>query len=122
MAEIIVDDFDKYMNPPVTGIDFKKVEEALGFELYDWQKDYISGKCEMIKGGRANGKTLAFVLKQLLVYEKKIPYISKYPDFYKNGFKCDRWTPMNYVAIWFPRYVHEIAKKLYDNGVDICFK
>lgn len=43
-----------------------RVEEALGFQLFIWQRQYIwTGKTEWV-GGRLTGKTTAYILRSLL--------------------------------------------------------
>lgn len=45
---------------------FRWIGEALGFELYPWQKLYLLGDKEVMPIGRGNGKTLAHILRLLL--------------------------------------------------------
>lgn len=44
----------------------KKIEQAFGFQLYDWQKDYLLGKRTCRIKGRVNGKTFAYCIRLLL--------------------------------------------------------
>lgn len=101
---------------------FKKIEQALGFELYDWQKDYISMKIDSIPvGGRRNGKTVAYIVRHLLNYEVKL---GEYVDVFKwrNGyFPCDRFTSFQYTHYWYPQLVMDIDCKLKSVGLDTCF-
>lgn len=101
---------------------FKKVEEALGFELYDWQKDFISMEIDFIPvGGRANGKTLAFILRYLLNYEiqiKMYPMMWKGP-YYEELFPVDmEKINILYIHDWYPRYILEIDRKLKSVGLE----
>lgn len=100
---------------------FEKINKALGFELYQWQIDYIRGDSDYIPSGRCNGKTLAFVLRQLLNYEKQRPVIARYDEFYEN-FVCDREDPPSYVKDWYIRFVYDVAYKLHQSGIETCFK
>lgn len=51
----------------------RKIEKALGFKLYDWQKDYIFNDNinAMPKSVRNTGKTVAVITKFLLDYKNK---------------------------------------------------
>jgi len=53
-----------------TGINdeiINKLEQIFGFPLYDWQKKYLKGEDNAFpKGGRGNGKTLAYCIRLLL--------------------------------------------------------
>lgn len=101
---------------------FKKVEEALGFELYDWQKNFISMEIDFIPvDGRANGKTLAFILRYLLNYEiqiKMYPIMWKGP-YYEELFPVDMmWERNIYVRDIYPKYIIEINEKLKSVGLE----
>jgi hypothetical protein len=51
-----------------------RIEKALGFELYEWQKEYLFENKEIpesIRLGRANGKTIIQIVKFILT-EKEI--------------------------------------------------
>ena len=51
-----------------------KIEKALGFKLYEWQKEYLFENKEIPEGirlGRANGKTIIQIVKFILT-EKEI--------------------------------------------------
>ena len=103
---------------------FKKVEEALGFELYGWQKDFISMEIDFIPvGGRANGKTLAFILRYLLNYETNLYLFNNrnlwLGAYYDNLFPVDeRWENHRYTHCVYPQYVMEINSKLRANGIE----
>ena len=47
----------------------KRVEKALGYELYPWIQEYILGKEVEIPQGRNNGKTQAVIIKFILNYK-----------------------------------------------------
>ena len=101
---------------------FEKVEEALGFELYDWQKDYISMEIDFIPvSGRCNGKTLAFILRYLLNYETKLHNHPKlwHGPYYDNLFPVDMmWENHIYVYDIYPKYIIEINEKLRAVGLE----
>ena len=46
--------------------DFKRIKEAFGFELYDWQKKYLRGELNAFPIGRGVGKSFTINLKALL--------------------------------------------------------
>jgi hypothetical protein len=43
----------------------ERIERALGFKLYEWQKEYILGRLNTSPYGRMQGKTTAHILRQL---------------------------------------------------------
>jgi hypothetical protein len=53
----------------LSSIDLKKIESVFGFELYDWQKQYLKGEPVSFPKGRGNGKTFAAILRILLADE-----------------------------------------------------
>lgn len=99
--------------------DFEKIEKALGFKLYDWQKRYIRYEIDVFPSGRGNGKTLAFALRQLLTYEVRMPF-PKSPNAYYSLFVCDRNSPKSYTD-WYVRYVYDLGMKLDANGIETMF-
>lgn len=55
-----------YQDMPFSDIDYEKVERALGFKLFIWQKTFIE------RGEyRLSGKTTALALQTLLPYNKE---------------------------------------------------
>lgn len=73
-----------------------------------------------IEAGRCNGKTLAFVLRQLLNYEVRLQFNPNPEKFYEN-FVCDREAPANYVRSWFITYVYDIASALNLHDIETRF-
>ena len=62
-------------------IPFMKIEKALGFKLYDWQKNYILEKSNEVVNKRASGKTTAHILRILFMGEDPIEiYIGRDKD------------------------------------------
>ena len=113
---------------------FAKVEKALGFKLYEWQKSYIRMDIDEIPvGGRGNGKTLAYILRHLLNYEVKYAdysvvsgkYYGHYDDWYYQPwfiFPCDEFPSREYVSRWYPRYVIDIDRLLKEHEIETCFR
>ena len=99
---------------------FSKINKALGIELRDWQKAYIRGDSDLLLGGRGSGKTLAFVLRQLLNYEVRVPFSEECSKFYV-GFSCDRNEPSNYMHDWYIQFVYNVARRLDDAGIETRF-
>ena len=99
---------------------FADINKALGIELYDWQKAYIRGDIDRVVGGRCNGNTLAFVLRQLLNYEGRVPFSKNYSKFYET-FSCDRNEPRSYTHDWYIRFVYDVAIKLDNAGIETRF-
>lgn len=74
-------------------LDTQKIEEAFGFPLYDWQKDYLLGNhYKFPRGRRCSGKTFAYCLKLLLTDGKPIKKrdLFKYRDE-NHGTHYDSW-------------------------------
>ena len=87
-----------------------KIEEAFGFPLYDWQKDYILGKIRHRLGGRHTGRTFAYCVKLLLSDGDPINVgdLRKYIDEVHGS---------NYPR-WFTEYCMEINEKLVTAGFE----
>lgn len=100
--------------------DINKINKALGFELYDWQVAYIRGDSDYMQTDRATGKTLAFVLRQLLNYEVRVSAPHNANEIYEM-IVCDRNLPKSYTHDWFPRFVCELAVKLDNAGIETVF-
>ena len=67
----------------------KRIEQAFGIQLYNWQKDYLLGKRDIIRSGRCNGKTFAYCIKLLLSDGDPIKSrkLCKYADGYGNRYQ-----------------------------------
>ena len=85
------------------------IEKEFGFQLYDWQKDYILGKIDRRVGGRRNGNTFAYCVRLLLSDGDPI----KRKDLFKY---IDGVHGTDYPR-WFSRYCMEIDKILKDSGL-----
>lgn len=115
---------------------FKKIEKALGFKLYDWQKAYISLESDFVPEGRCVGATTAFILRWLLNYGEKIDNFEPYENDqiehardarrglnYWELFPCDNpMLSVQYVVHIYHRMVVEINYKLHQAGIDTCFE
>lgn len=86
-----------------------KIEEAFGFQLYDWQKDYLLGKSVQRAGGRKEGNTFAYCLKFLLIDGEPI----KKREIFR--YRDEEHGPQYY--IWFSNYCLEINNVLSENGI-----
>ncbi|WP_124066233.1 hypothetical protein [Clostridium sp. E02] len=91
-------------------LDIQKIENAFGFSLYDWQKDYLLGKRNIRMGGRNNGNTLAYCLKLLLSDGESI----KRRDLYK--YRDERHG--THYDSWFAHYLWDINKILVAAGFE----
>lgn len=102
---------------------FEKVNVALGIELYSWQKDVIMLRSACIPSGRRNGRTTAFILRELLNLKGPLERSFKTHDgiSYKSGFLCDRYYSRFYAHSWYPNIVIEIDDKLQAAGIETCF-
>lgn len=92
----------------ITGDLIPKIEKAFGFQLYDWQKEYLLGKTNHRLGGRRNGKTFAYCLKLLLSDGEPINRREVFR--YRDGEHGLRYHD------WFRNYCLEINDILTKNG------
>ena len=90
----------------------KHIEQALGFELYEWQRLYIITGIWQPPEGRLHGRTTAYILRLLLDQSKPLllyefSQVAAYAD---NPFMGRQYqpVPMQYVG-WFR---HEIRLSL----------
>lgn len=106
---------------------FKSIEKPLGFELYDWQKAYISMESNYIPSYRQCGATTAFILRHLLNYGEKISksrlrIIDAAGVDYWSIFPRDGHFSVFYERDIYPKMVLDIDYKLRSVGVDTWFK
>ena len=95
--------------PPITDETIVKIEQAFGFSLYEWQKEYLIGKITHRAGGRCNGNTFAYCLKLLLIDGE--PLLKK---------NIPMWIDENHGANyrkWFANYCFEINDVLKNAGI-----
>lgn len=92
--------YDKENNMfPEYGEFFKKIEKALGFELFTWQKTFI-----IMGTQRRNGKTLSMILRDLFMPET--PYI----DFTSK--------PRTHREMFYRQELLKIKRQLTDAGIE----
>ena len=77
----------------------KHIEQALGFELYEWQRLYIITGIWQPPEGRLHGRTTAYILRLLLDQSKPL-------------------LPMQYVG-WFRHEIRSIYEQLRAAGVPV---
>lgn len=59
-----------------------KIESALGFELYDWQRNLINDESVYIRSGRHTGKTMVEMIMLLTKeHEMQIPIVLNKSNF-----------------------------------------
>lgn len=113
---------------------FKRVEKALGFKLYRWQKELIIGKAGNAPMERKCGFTTAHILRNLLAvdgeYYRDMPYVDELPtDYYRvKLFQDDRClspqnrdsacTLMRY-EMWYYKELRKTAHILMKNGIKV---
>lgn len=84
------------------------IEEALGFKLYDWQKDYIfSNPVPFTMGGRRIGLTTAYIIK-LIISEGPPIRLGRIENV---RHICDSDNGINYLK-WFEYEFTDIYYKL----------
>lgn len=94
-----------------------RIEQAFGFALHDWQKDYLLGKpCDFpSEYQRQVGKTFIYCVKILLSDGKPIPRrrldFAKFVDFPK-------WGLGPRYSLWFADYMREINDILMESGFE----
>lgn len=90
-----------------------RIEETFGFQLYDWQKDYLLGKINHRMGDRHSGKTFAYCLKLLLSDGTQIP---------KREIELRKLSDMplldNNYTIWFVKYLRDMNRILRNAGFE----
>lgn len=89
----------------------ERIELALGFKLYEWQKEYILGRLNTRPCGRIQGKTTAHILRQLFAMPTPL-----YLTHDMKVLKCvvDEHHTTGYYGFYL-RMVLEIADKLSKN-------
>lgn len=100
----------------------KAIEQALGIELYSWQRLYIFSGIWQPPEGRQQGRTLAYILrllldqsKPLLLYEQT--YVRVYAD---NPFSDRQHSPVPvHYMIWFGNEIKKIYEQLRAAGVPV---
>jgi hypothetical protein len=89
----------------------ERMERALGFKLYEWQKEYILGRLNTSPCGRLQGKTTAHILRQLFAMPTPL-----YLPMDIHLLKCvvDEHHTMSYYRLY-RRWALEIAEQLLRN-------
>lgn len=100
----------------------KHIEQALGFELYEWQRLYIITGIWQPPEGRLHGRTTAYILRLLLDQSKPLllyafSQVAAYAD---NPFMGRQYqpVPMQYVG-WFRHEIRSIYEQLRAAGVPV---
>jgi hypothetical protein len=91
------------------------IEKALGFELYNHQKDYLLGN-GLLMGGRGSGKTTAYCVK-LALSDGEPLNLQKMEDI------ADEWSLPNhrqYARGFFKHELMRIRGKLEVYGFPVC--
>lgn len=86
----------------------ERIERALGFNLYEWQKEYILGRLNTSPCGRLQGKTTAHILRQLFAMPTPL-YLLR--DFKMLRCVVDEYHSTSYYSIY-RRMTLEIADRL----------
>lgn len=93
-----------------------KIENAFGFRLYKWQRNYLLGNRTNRTRHRRNGNTFAYCLKLLLSDGKPIEMKNHNARKY-----IDEWHGPSYIT-WFAGYLKEINDILVKNGFETRLK
>ena len=97
---------------------FKLVEKALGFELKQWQKDFISMKSDTLHTDvRQSGNTTAFILRHLLNNEHQLYLFgSNIPEYLL--FPCDHDDTYQYRNNFYGKEVIRLYDKLSEECIE----
>lgn len=95
-----------------------KIEDIFGFELYDWQKAYLTGLRSTVTSHRCKGNTFAYCLRLLLCNTEDI-VVTRKQDLMKYS---DRILDGPMYQQWFINYLLDINKTLIDSGIETCLK
>lgn len=87
-----------------------EIEKIFGFELYDWQKDYLLGKTNNMPMCRRSGRTFAYIVRFLLTNNTETIYGKVPPDEYHGG----------HYRRWFKAEARNINIILRHNGFETC--
>lgn len=90
------------------------IEKALGFELYEHQRNYILNK-GFLKGGRNTGKTTAYCVK--LALSKGEPIDLRKPELYADETQLNGHT--EYAKRFFKNEFLKIRDQLKSVGLDV---
>ena len=100
----------------------KHIEQALGFELYGWQRLYIITGIWQPPAGRQHGRTTAYILRLLLDQSKPLLLyeFSQVVAYADNPFMERQYqrVPVHY-ADWFMREIMDIYERLRAVGVPV---
>lgn len=100
----------------------ERIEQALGLELYEWQRLYIITGIWQPPKGRQHGRTLAYILRLLLDQSKPllIYSISDARAYADNPFTERQYEPVpTFYADGFRVELQEIYKQLRAAGVPV---
>lgn len=109
MRNIIFEERTKNM---FTNKVIKKIEEAIGFKLYPWQKSFLEKEFELNHKYRCVGNSTIFAIKKLLTINDRFSIessrVAELFDYVPLGFQMDR------------NFIEGINKKLLSAGFDTC--
>ena len=103
----------------------ENINKALGIELAEYQISYIfSDDYTIMYGGRYTGKTLAFIIKNLIRLDRQLSLIN-INDIHNSVSKGFIFpyeynlhnSNINYISNQYPRMVYDVYKKFHDAGI-----
>lgn len=95
-----------------TNREIRKIERALGFKLYDWQKKYIKNEPHKRPHGRRTGFTTAYCIKLAMANDE--PVSTKDLWLYADGYHGT-----HYDLAWFPKFFLDIWTRLHTAGLPV---
>lgn len=95
----------------------KKIEQAMGFKLYPWQRYYLYFGFELSEYYRGAGNTTIYAIKKLLTLEEELD-LNKDEDL----FKLVDYCPNERVLHMFRPTISDINDKLKSVGLRTCVR
>lgn len=95
----------------------KKIEQAMGFRLYPWQRYYLDFGFELNRHYRCAGNTTIYAIKKLLTLEEELD-LNKDEDLFKLVDYCPSMRALNA----FRSTIEDINDKLKSVGLRTCVR
>lgn len=95
----------------------KKIEQAMGFKLYPWQRYYLYFGFELSEYYRGAGNTTIYAIKKLLTLEEELD-LNKDEDLFKLVDYCPSMRALNA----FRSMIEDINDKLKSVGLRTCVR
>lgn len=94
-----------------------KIENAFGFPLYEWQKEYLIGNPFEKPKDRGSGRTFAYILNLLLSDEKPIKVRGIRPPYETELWHMNDESHGLSYKVWFFNECMRMNRILAENGI-----